>query len=99
MALLPRWADIVAVCAKARWVGLRADTADKELSRRQWELMCEALGLDDLSAADPHADQLSTPLAGAQPGASGPRDDPDPDSGDAPALPRTGPGVSLCLLR
>ena len=58
------WAVIVAVCAAARWVGQRVDTADNELSRRQWELMCEALGLDDLAAAADAADEPAILLAG-----------------------------------
>lgn len=56
MALLLNLAVIVFVCAAscavARWVGQRVDNADKKPSQRQWQLMCEALGLEDLPAAD-----------------------------------------------
>jgi hypothetical protein len=55
VTLLWMWALIVAACAVtyaiARFVGKRLDAAEARQSLRQWQLMCEALGAEDLSAS------------------------------------------------
>ena len=65
MALLLNWAVITAacaaVCAVARWVGQHVDDADEKRSQRDWQLMCEALGLEDLAA--PSDEPSTTSLA------------------------------------
>ena len=51
--MLWTWGLIAVVCAGscavARSIGKRLDDAEKERSRRQWELMCEALGAVNLT--------------------------------------------------
>jgi hypothetical protein len=51
--LLSTWALVAAVCAAgcavARLVGRRLDDAEARRSRRQWQLMCEALDAEDLA--------------------------------------------------
>ena len=65
MALLWNWAVIAAVCAvlcaAARLVGHHMDDAEARRSRRQWQVMCEALGAEDFTAD--HPGQHSTPSA------------------------------------
>ncbi len=57
MALLLNWAVIAVVCAAlcavARLVGQHVDDAEQRRSRRQWQMMCEALGAEDLTADHP----------------------------------------------
>ena len=61
VSLLWTWALIVAVCiagcAVARLFGQRLDDAEAARSRRQWELMCEAL------EAEEFADEFAVELA------------------------------------
>ena len=49
---------LVAVCTLVRLVGQRVDDAEERRSRRQWQVMCEALGLE-VFAED--ADEPSIP--------------------------------------
>ena len=62
VSLIWTWAVIAVVCAAScavvRWVGQRVDNAEKERSRRQWQLMCNAVGAEDLSGD--HANDSST---------------------------------------
>jgi hypothetical protein len=48
---------LIALCTLVRLVGHRVHDAEERRSRRQWRVMCEALGLEDL--AD-DADEPST---------------------------------------
>ncbi len=41
---------LIAICTLVRLVGQRADDAEERRSRRQWQVMCEALGLEDFAA-------------------------------------------------
>ena len=49
---------LIAVCTLFRLVGRRVDDAEERRSRRQWQVMCGALGLVDLAA---DADEPSSP--------------------------------------
>ncbi len=92
MALLLDFAVIAVVCAVscavARWVGQRVDNGDEERSQRQWQLMCEALGLEDL--ADGRVRALDPPAGVPEPRASGTRNDADRGG----AVVRLPPGVT-----
>ena len=65
MSLFWTWAVIAAVCAAsgavARWVGRRVDDAEKERSRRQWQLMCDAVGAEDLSGDQANDSSTTSP--------------------------------------
>jgi len=41
---------LIAVCTLVRLVGQRLDDAEERRSRRQWQVMCEALDLEDFAA-------------------------------------------------
>ena len=41
---------LIAVCTLVRLVGQRLDDAEDRRSRRQWQVMCEALDLEDFAA-------------------------------------------------
>ena len=49
---------LIAVCTLVRLIGQRIDEAEERRSRQQWQLMCEALDLEDFAAV---ADQPSIP--------------------------------------
>ena len=51
---------LIAVCTVVRLVGQQVDNAERERSRRQWHVMCEALGLQDL-AADADEPSITSP--------------------------------------
>ena len=57
---------LIAVCTLFRLVGQRVDDAEERRSRRQWQVMCEALGLEDLAPRD----EPSTPSPAQSPAAA-----------------------------
>ncbi len=58
---------LIAVCTLVRLVGKRVDDAEERRSRRQWQVMCEALGLEDLAADADESSTASPALSPAPP--------------------------------